>query len=392
MQLPRLSAATSVIVTALLAACSSSGGSAVGASTPDGAAASSSSGGAGDDAGATSSGSSSSSGGSSSGSSYDGGHDDAASSSGGPTSDAGPGAPGEAGSGDAGGGDASTGGSVGVYGAAGPDTVTTATLQVPSPNGTFTTTAYIPSADGPDPVVVLSSGFFQDGVAYAPYAQRLASWGIVTLLRDDPNLAESTPNIVSDVEYTVTTWLAATNADTTSALHGKLDTTKVGLAGHSRGGQIALLAGEGLQGKIRGVFGLDPVDSSTGSDPEARTTLATIGVPLAFIGETTDSAASGCAPAADNFLVLYGAAASPAVAITALHADHTMFEDPASCSFCTLCTAGTASQPLVLSTAVRYLTAFFARQLLGDASVGAAFAGAGANQDVAGAVIAIVAK
>jgi dienelactone hydrolase len=271
----------------------------------------------------------------------------------------------------------------GPYGADGPSTVTTATLQVPAPSGTFTTTAYIPSGDGAHPVVVLSSGFFQDGVAYAPYASRLASWGILTFTRDDPNLSETTPNVVADVEYTVSTWLAATNADATSALQGKVDVTRVGLAGHSRGGQVALLAGEGLTGKIQGVFGLDPVDSSMGSDPEARTTLGTIGVPLAFIGETTDAASSGCAPAADNFLVLYQAASSPAVAITAIDADHTMFEDPSSCSFCTLCTAGTASQPVILATAVRYLTAFFARQLLGDASVGAAFEGAGAAQDVA---------
>jgi hypothetical protein len=69
-----------------------------------------------------------------------------------------------------------------------------------------------------------------------------------------------------------------------------------------------------------------------------------------------------------------------------------MFEDPASCSFCTVCTAGTASQPLVLSTAVRYLTAFFARQLLGDTSVGTAFLGAGASQDVAAGTIQIVSK
>jgi dienelactone hydrolase len=288
-------------------------------------------------------------------------------------------------------GDGANGGD-GPYGNDGPATVTTLTLQVPSPNGTFSTTAYVPSGAGPDPVVILSSGFFQDGVAYAPYARRLASWGIVTFLRDDPNLAESTPNIVSDVEYTVDTWLAVTDADTTSALHGRVDTSKIGLAGHSRGGQIALLAGEGLVGKIKGVFGLDPVDTSTSGDPEARTTLATIGVPLAFLGETTDSASSGCAPAADNFLVLYGAASSPAVAITALGADHTMFEDPASCSFCTLCTAGTASQPLILSTAVRYLTAFFARQLLGDATVGAAFTGAGAIQDVAAGITQIVSK
>jgi dienelactone hydrolase len=289
-------------------------------------------------------------------------------------------------------GDGAATGSIGPYGSAGPATVTTTSFSVTSPNTTFTTDAYIPSGAGPFPVVILSSGFFQTAAGYAPYAERLASWGVVTFLRDDPNLAEGTPAVVSDVEYTVDTWLSTTNSDSSSALYKKLDLTRVGLAGHSRGGQIALLAGEGLKGKILGIFGLDPVDQSTGSDPEARTTLATVGVPLAFIGETTDSAASSCAPAADNYEVLYAAASSPAVAMTAIDADHTMFEDAANCTLCTVCTAGTAKQTLVLATAVRYLTAFFARELLGDATVGAAFQGAGANQDVAAGIITIESK
>jgi hypothetical protein len=46
----------------------------------------------------------------------------------------------------------------------------------------------------------------------------------------------------------------------------------------------------------------------------------------------------------------------------------------------------------VLATAVKYLTAFFARQLLGDAPVGAAFQGAGEAQDVAAGIIDLVAK
>jgi dienelactone hydrolase len=280
----------------------------------------------------------------------------------------------------------------GPYGADGPYGSTTASLQVTAPNGTFTTIAYVPAGAGPFPVVVLSSGFFQTAAAYAPYAQRLASWGVLTLLRDDPSLGESTPNLVSDVTYTVKSWLPAQDADAGGALRGKVDLSRVGLAGHSRGGQVALLAGEALSGRIEGVFGLDPVDQSMGSDPEARTTLASIGVPVAFIGETTDSASSSCAPAADNYQVLYAAASSPAVAITAIAADHTMFELASACSFCTLCTAGTASQPDVLAMAVRYLTAFFARQLLGDATVGKAFAGAGASQDEAAGRIQLVSK
>jgi hypothetical protein len=90
--------------------------------------------------------------------------------------------------------------------------------------------------------------------------------------------------------------------------------------------------------------------------------------------------------------MLYGAASSPIVAITAINADHTMFELPSACSFCTFCTAGTANQTQVIAYAERYLMAFFARELLGDTSVGSAFAGAGASQDVAAGLVSIQSK
>lgn len=288
--------------------------------------------------------------------------------------------------------DGSSGGP-GVYGSDGPDPVGTATVQVPGPSGTFSVTAYYPMSPGAHPVVILSSGFFQTGLGYAPYAKRLASWGVVTFTRDDPGLGETAPSIAADVAYMVTTWLPAAGSDASAPAFGAVDTSRIGLAGHSRGGQVALLAAEGgALGHVRGVFGLDPVDTSTSGSPEARTQIATIGVPLAFVGETTDSASSGCAPATDNYQVLYQAAVSPAVAITAVNADHTMFEDPSNCSFCTLCTAGTANAAQVLAYSVRYLTAFFARELLGDSSVGAAFQGAGASQDVAAGLVQIVSK
>jgi hypothetical protein len=76
----------------------------------------------------------------------------------------------------------------GKYDADGRHRVSIETLSVPSGNGPFTTTAYIPSGRGPCPLVILSSGFLQKGDAYAPYARRLASWGIITLLRDDPSI------------------------------------------------------------------------------------------------------------------------------------------------------------------------------------------------------------
>jgi dienelactone hydrolase len=297
----------------------------------------------------------------------------------------------------------------GRYNADGPYAVTTAVLAVPSPDGTFTTTAYIPKdakAARPHPVVIFLSGFMQSGVAYAPYAKRLASWGIIAFLQDDPVIAyaprpkfpdETSPDnnpataemAVKAVSYQMSAWLPEINADGASPLHATVDTSRIGLAGHSRGAQIALLAAEGLPGRVRGVFGLDPVDMSFGA-PKAGARLTNIGIPVAFIGETVDK--FSCAPAWSNYQVLYDAAASPAVAITALDADHTMFQDPANCRFCSLCTKGTANPSTVLGYSVRYLTAFFARELLGDRGVGAAFEGAGATADVKAGLIQVASK
>ncbi len=303
----------------------------------------------------------------------------------------------------------------GRYDRDGPYAVATASLEVPTPNGAFATTAYIPKDARTHPIVILSPGFLQRGAAYAPYARRLASWGIVALLRDDPFLvyamsksntlrpgdinridpaaiAEMAVKAVSDVSYEVSTWLAAANADRASPLYGMIDASRIGLAGHSRGGQIALLASEDAPGRIKGVFALDPVDMSAGA-PRAGPRLAKLGIPIAFIGETADSGKFSCAPAEFNYRTLYDAAASRAVAITAIGADHTMFEDPANCLFCKFfCERGSANASAVLGYSVRYLTAFFARELLGDASVGGAFEGAGAAADLKAGLIEIASK
>jgi predicted dienelactone hydrolase len=273
------------------------------------------------------------------------------------------------------------------YGVDGPDTVTTANAQVTSNAGTFTERMWIPSSAGAHPVVSLSPGLQQPAAAYAPYGKRLASWGFVVVMRDDPGIFVNAPTVAADIAHVVNTWLPAQNASSQSPLFGKVDTTRVGLAGHSRGGQATLLAATGaLKGKVKAWFGLDPVDSSQGG-MQARTALPQIGIPTTFLGA---GVTGSCAPAADNYEVLYAQAPSPSVKLTGVGAGHVQFEDPAHCFACGLCTpAGTANSATVLAYSVRYLTAFFARELLGDASVGATFQGAGAPADVGAGLVTI---
>ena len=288
--------------------------------------------------------------------------------------------------------DSSTDAGTTKYDHDGPGTQTTFTSQLTNGASTFTVHVYLPGSPGAHPVVSLSPGLQQPASAYAPYAKRLASWGIVVLVRDDPGAFSPTPGETADIVYTIATWLPAENASAASPLNGKIDLARVGLSGHSRGTQATLVAAENdLKGKVKSWFGLDAVDSSTLSNgAQSRTALPAIGIPTAFIG---GSVSSSCSPAADNYEVLYAVAPSPSVKITGVGAGHTQFEDPATCAVCGLCTpSGTADGAVVLAYAVRYMTAFFARELLGDATVGAAFEGAGALADVAAGRVQVTSK
>jgi hypothetical protein len=283
-----------------------------------------------------------------------------------------------------------------AYGQNGPIAFTTSSAMVQNGADSFTENIYLPSSVGPHPVVSLTPGLQQTSAAYAPYAQRLASYGIVVLMRDDPGLLAQSQVIAADLGYVVGTWLPARNADASSVLHGAVDLTKVGLTGHSRGGQASLLAAEGsLKGHVVAWFGIDPDDPGTidgfvESTMLAATNLGTIGIPTTFLG---GQVATFCTPASINYQILYAAAPSPAVVITAINASHTEFEVQSACMACGLCTPmGSANPQVVLDYAVRYLTAFFARELLGDASVGTLFQGAGAPADQAAGLVQVASK
>jgi hypothetical protein len=260
------------------------------------------------------------------------------------------------------------------------------TAQVNDGGISLNVTVLMPTTPRPHPVVSFSCGLSQTATGYLPYGERLASHGIATLITDDPGVLTNTGDIVPAAVYLVDTWLPATYA-------GQVDMTKVGLGGHSRGGAVSLLAAElGLAGKVVAWFGLDPVDNEFLMAPTeyARTLLPQLAIPTGYLGA---SVVSNCAPATDDYQVLYPLSPSPSVLLVGQGAGHVDFESPAGCVGCTLCTpSGTADPSVVLAYALRYFTAFFARELLGDASVGPAFEGAGAPADVAAGLVTVTSK
>jgi hypothetical protein len=274
------------------------------------------------------------------------------------------------------------------YGNDGPVGYTTMSLPVTNGGSSFTVNLWIPTSSGTHPVVSFSPGLVQASAPYALYGTRLASWGFVVLMRDDPGLLTSGDTVAADLSYTVGTWLPAQNVANGSPLFGKADLSHVGLAGHSRGGQATLLAAEGgLHGMVQAWVGLDPIDTAFVAGTAPSTNLPSIGIPTTYIGAGVPT---NCAPTNDNYQVLYAVSPSPSIAITVVNASHTQFEMGSIGGVCT--PMGTANSQMVLDEAVRYLTAFFARELLGDSSVGAQFQGAGAPADEAAGVIQLVSK
>lgn len=270
------------------------------------------------------------------------------------------------------------------YGCDGPVPYTSTHVTLSNAGRSWGETLFTPTSPGLHPVVSVNAGTQQVGAAYAPYGKRLASYGIIALLQDDEGILAPTPNVVDDLTYVITTYVPANLAATA-------DMTRVGLSGHSRGGKATLLAAENaLMHKVVAWFGLDPVDVDYQNTPGALPGIGTIGIPLGFAGATVSS---NCSPADANYEVYYTSASPPAVAVTVEGAGHFDFLDQSQAiaeSFCS--PEGTANPTTALDTAVHYQMAFFARELLGDSSVGPAFDGAGAQADIAAGRIAVESK
>lgn len=230
----------------------------------------------------------------------------------------------------------------------------------------------VPRGAGRHPLVVLAHGFQIAPSQYDGYLRRLASFGYVAMTTTYPTslVGNDNPRQAAALAGAID-WALAD-----AALAGRVDRDRIGVAGHSLGGKVALLAAT-RDARIKAAFLLDPVDSGgplgcrEPSCVRVRTRLATLAIPTAYLGETTDARAllQACAPAADNFLVLHAASRSPSLAITALGANHVSFlDDPSSCGVaCAACNAATADHASVVAMARATMTAFFERWLRGDA-------------------------
>ncbi len=281
-----------------------------------------------------------------------------------------------------------------------PGPYKTAVLEVPVyvTGGTTRTTVIGPSDDGatltmrgaPFPVVVLSPGFTLATSYFTNYGQRLASYGIVTVMQKVGNEVDHSKYRDDTIE--LLDWLEKPTGPEASKVRGRLDSSKLGLVGHSLGGTISLLVAAS-DPRVKAVFGLDPVDSQSVPVKDLLTKIKLpTGVPMAFVGETISKGGGmPCTPATRNYEVLFAAAPMPAFAITVIGAAHNDFIDLCGLA-CAICPGGTAMKERTNRLAIRYITAYFLRHLRGDARAETYLSGGELGKDIAAGYVTRTSK
>lgn len=257
---------------------------------------------------------------------------------------------------------------------------------------TASMTIYLPSGEGPYPVLVFNHGFQLGTDLYASYGTHLASWGFVVVMPQMPGGLLGGPSHAELSQYLVKVldWVQSG----ASALQGKADAKRIGLAGHSMGGKISMLTAT-ADPRPAAVFGVDPVDAVSNPMPVSPEDYPSVTpelmhlvtVPVGLVGETTNGACSGfmcqaCAPEEDNFHQYYEHASGPAIEIEVLGANHVSFLDDPACGLtCSVCPAGTDDPATTRLLTRRYMTAFF-NEFLGNAEPGLFFlTGPGMDDD-----------
>jgi dienelactone hydrolase len=221
-------------------------------------------------------------------------------------------------------------------------------------------------AAGKHPLVIVSPGFQVTRDKYADKTAHLASWGFVAisqsfgggLMADHMAYAKQTSAIID--------WALSD----TSGLADVVDGDKIGVAGHSMGGKISMLAAA-LDARIGAVVGWDPVDSNwPGSGSAVSVTpelMSRVKAKVAVLGETLDAAGSpACAPASDNFHQYYLHASSPALEVTVVGADHMDWVEGDGGLAGMFCRKGQADGAYVQMLTKRTTTAWLRRQLMND--------------------------
>jgi len=227
------------------------------------------------------------------------------------------------------------------------------------------------------PLVVFNHGFLLRGEYYRSYGEHLASHGFVVALPTFPMsfLSVHHVELARDVRFVIDHCLDA-NEDPGYDLFGRIDPERIGVAGHSLGGKLSLLAAVD-DDRIRVAALLDPVDTGNPlfKDEEKWPSVAPermpdLHIPLLFIGAELGREVvffSACAPEDDNYERFFEAANPPAIEVTQLDVGHSQYVDEGAANNVTSsCAVGDVEDQWVSATSRAWITAFFLGHLFGE--------------------------
>ncbi len=258
------------------------------------------------------------------------------------------------------------------------------TVSIPgsSRNRTVSATICAPSNDGGQsvvdgsfPLIIVSPGATQSRNQYRSHCDHMASWGMVVIsenfVGNSGFFPPSNHNRLADDLIAVIDW--ATSED--NPVFAAVDAEAIGVAGHSMGGKVSLLAAA-RDPRIKAAVGWDPVDANgpftSPSSPDFSSVtpemMPDITAAVAVLGETTNSRGSffspACAPRNENFQQYFEFSSIGSLEVDIFDADHMDWIDGSGCFPCSPCNA--SDRPFVRALTRRVTTAWFRLHLLGD--------------------------
>jgi|GEM_PF-681061 len=267
--------------------------------------------------------------------------------------------------------------SVDVF-AFGPYQVLQKDLAKNAAGNTLAVRIYYPNAAGTYPYINFIHGFQLKNTYYDQILTHLASHGFVivstqfeqSLFGGDTTIQEK-EKMLNFLDSWIVPQLGSHIAPAVP------DFTKVGLAGHSRGGKTSWRMILDNPNRFQAIAGVDPVlaPPPMGSDPNPITGPVSYAAPSLLIGtELGPTGMQPCAPADGNSAYMYPYLPSPTWHLIGAGIGHMDMMDPddiSSCGMtCSVCAGGDANQKTTFRTLTGgLLTAFFRASLHGETSL-----------------------
>lgn len=231
------------------------------------------------------------------------------------------------------------------------------------------------------PLVLLAPAQYLDPQQLAPYAQRLASHGMIVAVYRPLN--ESDQVSYRSAGLNLLSYLL-NNMEPVVANH--LDGAHVGLAGYDLGAEISVSMAAQTP-TVRGLFLIDPVVVSALANPVdgladmAQVNLAG-GQKALMLGQQTSKrgmlGAPPCTDATTNYEQFYTRSPAGTIALNFINAAHADFVDTYPD---TVCGGGTMARAETQRLAIKYMTAYFQWTLLERATAQGYLTGGGFDAD-----------